>query len=90
MPACTEAVNGTLNTTAIGEGGGRYYWSHPDLRDEKAVFFSTYLWEGVHEYTYLIRATTAGSFRAMPAEVMPMYEPEVWGRSRSDVLDIDR
>jgi uncharacterized protein YfaS (alpha-2-macroglobulin family) len=90
LPSGTEAVNGTLNTTAIGEGGGRYYWSHPDLRDEKAVFFTTYLWEGAHEYTYLIRATTAGSFRAMPTEVMPMYEPEVWGRSTSGVLDIDR
>ncbi len=88
LPAGTEAVNGTLNTTAVGEGGGRYYWSHPDLRDEKAVFFTTYLWEGVHEYTYLIRATTAGSYRVMPTEVMPMYEPDIWGRSPSAVLQI--
>ena len=88
LPAGTEAVNGTLNTAAIGEGGGRYYWSHPDLRDEKAVFFTTHLWEGVHEYTYLIRATTAGSFRAMPTQITPMYEPDVWGRSSSALLQI--
>ncbi len=89
LPAGTEAVNGTLNTTAIGEVGGRYYWSHSDLRDEKAVFFTTHLWEGVHECTYVIRATTAGVFTAMPTEVTPMYEPDVWGRSTSAVLQID-
>ncbi len=89
LPAGTEAINGTLNTTAIGEMGDHHYWSHPELRDEKAVFFTTRLWEGVHEYTYLIRATTAGTFRAMPAEVTPMYEPDIWGRSTSAVFHIE-
>lgn len=90
LPAGTEAVNGTLNTTAIGEQAGQRYWSYPDLRDENAVFFTTYLWEGTHEYTYLIRATTAGNFRAMPAEVVPMYEPGLWGRSTSAALRVYR
>jgi predicted RNA-binding protein len=39
LPAGTEAVNGTLSTIGTGEAGSRYSWSHPDLRDEKAVFF---------------------------------------------------
>jgi uncharacterized protein YfaS (alpha-2-macroglobulin family) len=41
------------------------------------------LWKGKHTYAYLIRATTSGTFRALPAEATPMYEPEVWGRSAS-------
>jgi|GEM_PF-6993823 len=41
------------------------------------------MWKGKHVYTYLIRATSSGAFRALPAEAMPMYEPEVWGRSAS-------
>ena len=88
LPAGAEAVNFSLATSGVRGGELQYYWSHPDLRDEKAVFFTTYLWEETHEYTYLIRATTAGHFRALPAEITLMYEPEVWGRSASAVFDI--
>ncbi|HID86814.1 MAG TPA: hypothetical protein EYP55_05475 [Anaerolineae bacterium] len=88
LPAGAEAVNFTLATSGLRGGQFEVYWSHPELRDEKAVFFTTRLWEGTHEYTYLIRATTAGRFRALPAEVTPMYEPEVWGRSDSAVFEI--
>ncbi len=89
LPAGFEAINYSLNTsgvepTGVGAGSPRpYYWSRPDLRDDRAVFFSTYMWKGKHVYTYLIRATSSGAFRALPAEAMPMYEPEVWGRSTS-------
>jgi len=88
LPAGCEAVNYTLRTAGVRKGEYEYYWSHPELRDEKAVFFTTYMWEGVHEYSYLIRATTPGRFRAMPTEVTPMYEPDIWGRSASAVFEI--
>jgi uncharacterized protein YfaS (alpha-2-macroglobulin family) len=83
LPAGFEAINYSLNTSGIEPRGERFYWSRPDLRDDRAVFFTTYLWKGKHTYTYLIRATTSGAFRALPAEITPMYEPEVWGRSAS-------
>ncbi len=86
LPAGFEAINYTLNTSGIeptGARGARYYWSRPDLRDNRAVFFTTYLWKGKHTFTYLIRAMTSGAFRALPTEATPMYEPEVYGRSAS-------
>ncbi len=84
LPAGFEAINYSLNTSGVEPmGKSNYYWSRPDLRDDRAVFFSTYMWKGKHVYTYLIRATSSGTFRALPAEVTPMYEPEVWGRSAS-------
>jgi hypothetical protein len=83
LPAGFEAINYSLNTSGIEPRGERFYWSRPDLRDDRAVFFTTYLWKGKHTYAYLIRATTSGTFRALPAEITPMYEPEVWGRSAS-------
>lgn len=83
LPAGFEAINYSLNTSGVEPHGERFYWSRPDLRDNRAVFFTTYLWKGKHTYTYLIRATTSGTFRALPTEVTPMYEPEVWGRSAS-------
>ncbi len=42
----------------------------------------------VHTYTYLARATQAGSFTAMPAEVYAMYDTAVWGRSASNQIVI--
>lgn len=83
LPAGFEAINYSLNTSGIEPRGARAYWSRPDLRDNRAVFFTTYWWKGKHTYAYLIRATTSGTFRALPAEATPMYEPEVWGRSAS-------
>ena len=86
LPAGFEAVNFSLNTSGVeptSKGGFRSYWSRPDLRDDRAVFFTTYLWKGKQVYSYLIRATSSGSFRALPAEVVPMYEPDVFGRSAS-------
>jgi len=86
LPAGFEAINYSLNTSGVEPTGPdkyRYYWSRPDLRDDRAVFFSTYMWKGKHVYSYLIRATSSGTFRALPAEATPMYEPEVWGRSAS-------
>ncbi|MBI5031972.1 MAG: Ig-like domain-containing protein [Chloroflexi bacterium] len=86
LPAGFEAINYSLNTSGIeptSKSGYRSYWSRPDLRDDRAVFFTTYMWKGKHTYTYLIRATSSGTFRALPAEVAPMYEPDVFGRSAS-------
>jgi hypothetical protein len=47
------------------------------------TFFVTRLWPGRHTYTYLMRATTAGEFGVLPAQVYPMYAEEMWGRSAS-------
>jgi uncharacterized protein YfaS (alpha-2-macroglobulin family) len=88
LPAGTEAINGTLNTATLRGQQAEYFWSYPDLRDEKAVFFSTFLWKGTNTYTYLIQALTSGSFRAMPAEAYAMYEPDLWGRSASAAFKI--
>jgi uncharacterized protein YfaS (alpha-2-macroglobulin family) len=54
----------------------------------QAVFFATWLPAGVHEYSYLVRATTPGAFRIMPTEVTLAYDPAVWGRSTSGALTV--
>ena len=84
LPAGFEAINYSLETSGIEpKGAYRYYWSRPDLRDDRAIFFTTYMWKGKHVYSYLIRATSSGTFRALSAQAEPMYEPEVFGRSAS-------
>jgi alpha-2-macroglobulin len=41
------------------------------------------LWEGVHDYSYVARATSIGEFVVPPASAEEMYSPELFGRSSS-------
>ncbi len=47
-------------------GWGWWWFSHAELRDEKAVLFATYLPRGTYEYTYVIRANVPGNYRVIP------------------------
>lgn len=56
-------------------------FNHADMRDDRVVLFADELPPGLHTYSYLARATTAGSFVRAPARAEEMYTPEVSGRS---------
>jgi hypothetical protein len=101
MPAGFEALNPELRGTEaalpapMNRGAFNRYWSwwhwyeHQNLRDERAEAFSSSLWEGAYEYSYICRATTPGSFIAPPAKAEEMYAPETFGRSASDKVRIE-
>ena len=98
LPAGLEIVNPSL---AVAQGAppdpsGRpsgwwwYRWfEHQNMRDERAEAFTTLLWDGVYEYTYVARATTPGEFVVPPAKAEEMYSPEVFGRSGSDYVIVE-
>ncbi len=93
LPAGFEAINERLNTVSYG-GGEVMYWrdwgyNRKNLYDDHVTFFITYLWAGQHSYSYLMRATTAGEFSVPPAQIYPMYEENMWGRSDSHRLSVD-
>jgi hypothetical protein len=50
------------------------------MRDERVEAFASLLWEGVHEYEYVARATTPGNFVVPPPKAEEMYMPETFGR----------
>ncbi|MBK9371869.1 MAG: hypothetical protein IPN01_37195 [Deltaproteobacteria bacterium] len=95
MPAGFEAINPALATTGdlpddpMGQAaasGPWWFWSrtwyeHQNLRDERVEAFASLVWAGVHEYSYLARATTPGAFVVPPAKAEEMYSPETFGRS---------
>jgi uncharacterized protein YfaS (alpha-2-macroglobulin family) len=103
LPAGLEVMNPALAVTgdvpqdpsAQASGGGRYWWwagtwyEHQNLRDERVEAFASLLWEGVHQYTYVARATTPGSFVVPPAKAEEMYMPETFGRSDGDRVVIE-
>ncbi len=89
------AVSGDVLQDPNGSRAGRWWWrnwyQHQNLRDERAEAFTSYLWAGVHGYSYMARATTPGAFVAPPAKAEEMYAPETFGRSGTDwvVVEVD-
>jgi alpha-2-macroglobulin len=61
-----------------------------ERHDDRVLAFATRLSEGVHEFAYIVRATTAGSFRTAPAHAEEMYEPEVFGRTATSIIEVRR
>jgi len=97
LPAGFEALNEQLGTTSHAAAAGeapRLHWqdygyNRKEVRDDRVSFFVTHLAPGEHTFSYLARAATVGSFTALPAQVYPMYEPEVWSRSESTDCQIE-
>ena len=87
------AVTGDLPQDPSSSRGGRWWWGswyqHQNLRDERAEAFSSYLWAGVYEYSYMARATTPGAFVAPPAKAEEMYAPETFGRTGTDWVVVE-
>jgi alpha-2-macroglobulin len=52
------------------------------MRDERVEAFTTLLWEGVHVYDYIARATTPGRFVVPQSKAEEMYHPETLAAAR--------
>ncbi len=94
LPAGLEPLNPELaNTGSIPSDPKDNWWGawyqHQNLRDERAEAFTSLLWEGTHEYTYVARATTPGDFVVPPPKAEEMYAPETFGRGASDHLIVE-
>ncbi|CAM2724480.1 unnamed protein product [Rotaria socialis] len=62
---------------------------YENLRDERAEVFRALLWSGVYEWSYVMRATCAGTFIIPPAKAEEMYSPENFGRCTTEKVIID-
>jgi alpha-2-macroglobulin len=90
-----QASVATYGSRASINGGYGWWWwrpqwfEHQNLRDERAEVFTSLLWEGVYNYSYVARATTPGLFVVPPAKAEEMYHPETFGRGKTDRVRID-
>jgi alpha-2-macroglobulin len=102
LPAGLEAMNPALAVTGPipldpqeQKSRGAYWWwygpwyEHQNMRDERIEAFASLLWEGVHTYEYVARATTPGNFVVPPPKAEEMYMPETFGRGPSDRVIIE-
>jgi alpha-2-macroglobulin len=99
LPAGLETVDSSLLTdTAVPasytltdynqRGWGWWYFAHIELRDEKVVLSADYLPAGTYVYTYLARASTAGTFKVIPPTASEFYFPDVGGRGAGSVFEV--
>jgi alpha-2-macroglobulin len=102
LPAGFEPLNPELRGTGFaddpeaGLAGGRgagvsppwqpRWFSHQNLRDDRAEAFAAVLSAGTYDYTYLARATTPGTFVVPPSRAEMMYEPETFGRGVGETV----
>ena len=63
-------------------------FDHVERHDDRVELFATRLGVGRHTFTYVARATTSGVFRTAPAHAEEMYEPEVFGRTATAVVEV--
>jgi uncharacterized protein YfaS (alpha-2-macroglobulin family) len=104
LPAGLEAVNMAFDTTATQRWSGALdeqrldfgnFWAlfafeHREMRDDRVVAFARHAPAGVYDLTYLARATTIGRFIATPTHGEEMYAPEVFGRTATDTIVVER
>jgi len=64
------------------------WWNHENKRDNQTEVFADQLWGGSHDYSYLMRATTPGTYVVPPTKAEEMYAPETFGRTASETVII--
>ncbi len=92
-PAPSGSNTPVLEYGSRSFGGGYYSWranwfEHQNFRDERAEAFSSLVWGGVYDYSYVARATTPGEFVVPPAKAEEMYHPETFGRTGTDFVNV--
>ena len=63
-------------------------FDHVERHDDRVQLFATRLADGHHEFSYIVRATTAGPFIVAPPQAEEMYSPEVSGRGSTQTVTV--
>jgi alpha-2-macroglobulin len=90
-----DLVKGNDQQDASSQQGWDQIWrrgtfDHVDRHDDRVDLFATRLAEGHHEFSYIVRATTAGTFVVAPTRAEEMYAPEISGRASTQTVDVKR
>jgi hypothetical protein len=101
LPGGLEALNEGLNSTSrVSLYYDEYYddtqyrwqdygYNNKEVHGDRVTFFVTEMGSGTKVLSYLARATTSGTFIALPAESYAMYDPLLWGRSSEAVVVVE-
>jgi uncharacterized protein YfaS (alpha-2-macroglobulin family) len=89
LPAGVEPIQDTTAYPLEREAPDAWwYGSRVEYRDSKTVFFQETFDQGRYEYSYLVKVIAPGQFRAVPAQISPMYVPNVHASSEPQAFTI--
>lgn len=89
LPAGVEAIQDTTAYPLEREAAESWwYGSRVEYRDSRTVFFQETFDRGRYEYSYLVKVIAPGQFRAIPAQIAPMYVPGVHASSEPQAFTI--
>lgn len=89
LPAGVEAIQDTTAYPLEREAAESWwYGSRVEYRDSRTVFFQETFDRGRYEYSYLVKVIAPGQFRAVPAQISPMYVPGVHASSEPQAFTI--
>jgi uncharacterized protein YfaS (alpha-2-macroglobulin family) len=87
LPAGAEAIADD-SLYPLERRRGRPWGARQEFRDDRAVFFQDGLPGGRVEFWYLLKIVTPGRFTALPAQVTPMYVPDVSASTTPQVVTV--
>lgn len=89
LPAGVEAMQDT-SSYPLEKPKPEAWWSgsRVEYRDNRTVFFQESFEEGRYEFAYLVKVIAPGQFRAVPAQISPMYVPGVHASSEPQTFTI--
>ena len=89
LPAGFEIENPSLGRAApLAWAPVVWTYDYMSFRDDRFEAFGT-LPAGAHKtVVYTVRATSAGTFAAPPAELGAMYDPSLWARAKGTAMTI--
>ena len=89
LPAGVEPIQDTIAYPLEREAAESWwYGSRVEYRDSRTVFFQETFERGRYEYSYLVKVIAPGQFRAIPAQISPMYVPGVHASSEPQSFTI--
>lgn len=101
-PAGAEPINRDFVTSGItgqrpylepsdplAGGWGWWWFSHIELRDEKAVVYADFLPSGTYQFLYEIRLAVPGEYHVLPPTAQEFYFPEIYGRGGGALFTVN-
>jgi alpha-2-macroglobulin len=90
LPAVFESVQGVFKTqqTTGAPVSNHWFSDFQEFRRDRTWFFRNELEDGRHTIQYLARVRCAGTAVAAPAKVEAMYEPERYGLSGGETIEV--
>jgi hypothetical protein len=88
LPAGAEPIADDDLYELERRAGSAWWFGRREYRDDRAVFFRDRLVDGRLDLHYLLKITTPGAFKAMPARVVPMYASGISASSEVQPLDV--